>query len=46
MENQNREALIAIQTLTGTIDPLVRAEAKEEVKVVVKKIIEFIEKLK
>jgi hypothetical protein len=41
----NQELLNTIATLTSSIDPLIRAEKKEAIDTVVKKIIELIEKL-
>lgn len=43
---EKQELLNAIATLAGSIDPLVRAEQKEAITTVVKKMLELIEKLK
>ena len=45
MEN-NQYVLNVIATLSASIDPLIRAEKKEEVTIVVKKLLEFVGKLK
>lgn len=44
MERQE-EIISAIATLAGSIDPLVRAEAKEAVTLVVAKLLELVTKL-
>ncbi len=43
---KKQELLNSISTLAGSIDPLVRAEQKKAIKVVVNKMLELIKKLK
>jgi hypothetical protein len=45
MENQ-QDLLNAIATLSASIDPLMRAEKKEEVTTIVEKLLELVAKLK